>query len=323
MCLAIAVRERIGSLSSDLQDGKSAKYRGGVRSCAHHQHWGDHVSMNLAPPDDLEDDGLARALHRVERERDAEPVEAGAPECEAVLPGELGVNEVTEVAVIEVIEVTAGDADVGPDNVVPFPRPAVEAPAPVPAPVKPHDPGSSAFWWIPGGMLAAAAAAIVLWWVVPPSEDVRGLDNPVAAARQRLPGYVLETDGGLEELRGASEGEASPDDARHRYHRDTQFEWILRPKADFEPTVSVRAFAFVDGGSAGLPLQLDDLAKVASTGEIRISGKIAELKLEPGRYTIALAIGRAEDLPTEAETVLEDEDAEKFVVRRVDVVIDE
>jgi hypothetical protein len=214
------------------------------------------------------------------------------------------------------------------DNVVLFVRPTIEVPAPTPA--KPHDPGSSSFWWIPGGLIAAATAAIVLWVVWPPNEDVRLLDegSPVAqpdTAQQikPLPGYVLETDGGLEQLRGDTEGETSPDDARHRYHRDTEFEWVLRPKADIEEAVAVRGFAFVDGGSAGLPLQLDDLAKVAATGEIRIAGKIAELDLEPGRYTIALAVGRLTDLPTQAASVLEPDGEAAFVVRRVDVVIEE
>jgi hypothetical protein len=310
--------------------------------------------MTSAPPDELEDDGLARDLGRFERER-AE-LQARAPEWEAVARGELGVEEAVQR------RRAAGDTNVdeaadyfrpfaanetsalvdgllgslgsetedppqeaaAPDNVVPFPRPTVEAPAPAQA--KPHDPGSSKFWWIPGGMLAAAAAAIVLWWVVPPSDDVRGLDGgdgSKVAVRDPLPGYVLETDGGLKQLRGDTEGETSPDDARHRYHRDTEFEWVLRPKVDFEHAVSVRAFAFVDGGRAGLPLQLDALAKVAPTGAIRIAGKIAALNLEPGRYTIALAVGLAEDLPTEAVSVLEPDANAAFVVRRVDIVIEE
>lgn len=310
--------------------------------------------MKRAPPDELEDDGLARALGRLERERDAEQLEGRAPEWEAVARGELDAEEVaqqrraagdTDVdraaeyfrpfaanetsALVDGLLALNADAEAEPDNVVPFPRATVEAPAPTveaPAPAKSHDPGSSKFWWIPGGMLAAAAAAIVMWWVYPPSADVRGLDNPVVAGRdavQPLPGYVLETDGGLKQLRGDTEGETGPDDARHRYHRDTEFEWILRPKAQYEHAVSVRAFAFVDGGRAGLLLALDELAKVAPTGAIRIAGKIAALNLEPGRYTIALAVGRPEDLPAEAASVLEPSDDAAFVVRRVDIVIEE
>jgi hypothetical protein len=300
--------------------------------------------MSSAPPDDLEDDGLARALGRFERERDE--LDARAPEWEAVARGELGVDEAAQQ------RRAAGDTNVDqaadyfrpfstnetshlvddllaslgsqahttaePDNVVPFPRAPVEK---VAAPAKPHDPGSSKFWWIPGGMLAAAAAAIMMWWVWPPNEDVRELDTLVAT-REPLPGYVLETDGGLKSLRGDTEGDTGPDDGRHRYQRDTAFEWVLRPRTNIEEAIAVRAFAFVDGGKAGLPLQLEQLAKVAPTGAIRIAGKIAELNLEPGRYTIALAVGRSDDLPTQASSVLEVDDGAAFVVRRIDIVIE-
>jgi hypothetical protein len=307
--------------------------------------------MTSAPPDELEDDGLARDLGRFERER-AE-LQARAPEWEAVARGELGVEEAvqrrraagdtnvdeaadyfrpfaaneTSSLVDGLLESlgTPSEATAEPDNVVPFSR-ATAAPtkaAETTEPAKPHDPGSSKFWWIPGGMLAAAAAAIVMWWVWPPNEDVRGLENSVVAAREPLPSYVLETDGGLKQLRGDTEGETSPDDTRHRYQRDTAFEWILRPKTDIESALAVRAFAFVDGGSAGLPLQLDDLAKVAPTGAIRIAGKIAELNLEPGRYTVVFAVGRSEDLPTQASSMLEVDDAAAFVVRRLDIVIED
>jgi hypothetical protein len=214
-----------------------------------------------------------------------------------------------------------------PDNVVPFvPRAAAVEPAPAPAPVKPHDLSSSRFWWIPGGMLATAAAAIVMWWVWPPSEDVLELGDQngtaIASSDSSLPGYVLETDGGLEQLRDESD-DTSPDDARHRYRRDAPFEWVLRPKADVADAVAVRGFAFVDGGSAGLPLQLDTLAEVAPTGAIRLSGKIAELNLEPGRYTIALAVGRPDELPTQAAAVASSEDRAAWMVRRIDVIIEE
>ena len=317
--------------------------------------------MSSATPDELEDDALARSLGRFERQRDGrldsemDSFVTSRPEWEAVTRGELGVEEASAR------RRAAGDDDVDragdyfrpfaanettalvdgllssidspeqseADNVVPFQRPTVEAPAPeaAPAPVKPHDPGSSRFWWIPGGMLATAAAAIVMWWVWPPNEEVRGLGEEggtvIATADTSLPGYVLETDGGLKQLRGDTEGETHPDDARHRYRRDTPFEWVLRPKSDIEETIAVRGFAFVDGGSAGLPLQLDNLAKVAPTGAIRIAGKIAELNLEPGRYTIALAVGRAEALPTQASAVATSEDEAEWMVRRVDIVIEE
>jgi hypothetical protein len=310
--------------------------------------------VSNATPEELEDDGLARALGRFERQRDEDRLEAlidERPEWEAVARGELDVDEAiarrraagdadvdraadyfrpfaaneTAALVDGLLESVGSQApDAAPDNVVPFvPRPST----PAPAPAKPHDPGSSRFWWIPGGMLATAAAAIVLWWVWPPSEDVLEINEDggtvIATRDPSLPGYVLETDGGLKSLRGETEGETSPDDARHRYQRDTSFEWVLRPKADVEDAVAVRGFAFADGGRAGLPLQLDALAKVAPTGAIRIAGKIAELNLEPGRYTIALAVGRPEALPTQAADVLASEDRAAWMVRRIDVVIEE
>src|SRR5690606_5335748 len=110
-----------------------------------------------------------------------------------------------------------------------------------------------------------------------------------------LPEYVLQTDGGLEQLRGETEDQR---DALHRYRGDTPFEWILRPEVNLEHAVGVRAFAFRDGGGAGSSLPLDALAEVAPPGAIRIAGKVAALKLAAGRYTVVLAVGRPEDLPT-------------------------
>jgi hypothetical protein len=215
-------------------------------------------------------------------------------------------------------------------------------------PAKPHDPGTSGFWWIPGGLLASAAAAIVLWWVWPPNDEVREFASevdraavggtgdehqPTQAQRAPLPNYVLETDGGLERARGDT-GETSsgvePDDAapdRHHYRRDTPFEWVLRPieNTSVEP-VGVRGFAFVDGSSAGLPLTLDPLAQAIESGAIRIKGEISQLGLEPGRYTIALAIGRPAALPAQAADVFAPSGAatpRAWVVRRVDVVIED
>lgn len=187
-----------------------------------------------------------------------------------------------------------------------------------------HDPGTSGFWWIPGGMLIAAAAAIVLWWLWPPNEEVRGLTEEAAqqaAAIEPLPTYVLETDGGLEQARD-SKGSEQP--RRHRYQRDTEFEWVLRPKAETADEVAVRAFAFVDGGSAGLPLAaLDELAQAVELGAVRIAGTIEQLELEPGRYTIALAIGRPSSLPMQATEVHEPSADAAWQVRRIDIDIEE
>jgi hypothetical protein len=225
-------------------------------------------------------------------------------------------------------QVSAPEAEAAPEaepeaEVVPLRKPA---PAPPAEPPKPkHDPSTSGFWWIPGGMLLAAAAAIVMWWVWPPNEEVRSLTEEGGeqiAIADPLPTYVLETDGGLKELRGDSDG--VEESGRHRYHRGTEFEWILRPKVDEPGEVAVRGFAFVDGGSAGLPLlALDQLAQIAKSGAVRIKGTIEQLDLEPGRYTIALAVGRPADLPTQAAEVHEPAADAAWQVRRIDIEIEE
>jgi hypothetical protein len=208
------------------------------------------------------------------------------------------------------------------------PEPAPAKAEPVEPPKPKHDPGSSGFWWIPGGMLLAAAAAIVMWWVWPPNADVRSLTSEggeQVAIADPLPTYVLETDGGLKQMRGETGGSEEP--GRHRYQRETEFEWILRPKVDEPGDVGVRGFAFVDGGTAGLPLPaLDELAQVAKSGAVRIKGTIEQLDLEPGRYTIALAVGRPADLPTQATDVHEsaaDVTGLSWQVRRIEIEIEE
>jgi hypothetical protein len=308
--------------------------------------------MSETSPNEL-DDELAAALARHAREREAAQVQARAPEWEAVTRGELGVEEAVErrreagdeaeqleraadyfrpfddeersalvdglLAGLDASEDdTPGEDALG--EVVPLKQPEPEAEPES----KPHDPGSSGFWWIPGGMLVAAAAAILLWWLWPPSQEIRDLDgdDPIVATREPLPSYVLETDGGLQQLRGDTEG--SPEVAgRHRYRRDTAFEWVLRPEVEFSEEVALRGFAFVDGSNAGLPLRLDEMVKIADSGAIRIAGEIAQLDLEPGRYTIALAVGRPDALPTEAAALVEPSGEGSWTVRRVDILIED
>jgi len=194
-----------------------------------------------------------------------------------------------------------------------------------------HDPGTSGVWWLPAGLLVTAAAAIVLWWVVPPNAEVRGLTisgpgaEPLADAERAelssLPTYVLETKGGLDEPRAATGG---PEDGYHRYRRDTRFQWVLRPKLESVEPVGVRGFAFVDGGSAGLPLRLGALEQTARPGTIEIAGTIEQLELEPGRYTIALAVGRPSALPTEAAELRRSGSIgdDPWQVRRIEIEIE-
>ena len=174
-------------------------------------------------------------------------------------------------------------------------------------------------------MLLAAAAAILMWWVWPPSNHVRGAEGEgpktEAAALEPIPSYELSTDGGLERVR---DGDSDPGRAAgaHRYRRDTKFEWVLRPESRAEGELALRAFAFVEGSPAGLALSLDELVRISDSGSIRVAGSIASLDLEPGRYTIALALGRPSALPERAEVLAGATNADTWTVRRLDILIE-
>jgi hypothetical protein len=198
-----------------------------------------------------------------------------------------------------------------------------DAPQP-PAAASPakHDPGTSGFWWIPGGMLAAAAAAILAWWFWPPNEAVRELSQGSAARADqegpRLPMFSLLVDG--DEALGA-----------HRYLRDATFEWNLAPRSVViggEPDlakpseIEVRGFAFVDGGSAGLPLgNLLELTKIYESRDVWIEGTVEQLELEPGRYTIVLVVGLAGRLPSQASEVREPDAGTRWQLHELELEI--
>jgi len=275
--------------------------------------------------DELDElDELAAALGR---RAEAREQSERAPEWEAVARGELSVEAALE---------RRGDSDDTQDaeRAAAYFRPFdpdetaalvdgllahTERDQPAPAPERPS---ATVLWFMPAGLLLAAAAAIVLWWVLPPGEDVRRLTEPSnepIAARDQLPGYALETDGGLQQLRGEPPG---PADARHDYQQTTAFQWVLRPAISSSGEVGVRGFVFVDGSSAGLPLDLRELAEVAESGAIQITGTIEQLGLEPGRYTIALVIGRPTALPEHAAELNVDQPQDgAWQVRRLDVQI--
>jgi hypothetical protein len=163
-------------------------------------------------------------------------------------------------------------------------------------------------WLLPAGLLVAAAAAIVMWVVWPRSEMLHGSSEQGGeAATAPVPGFVLET-----------EGEAAAAAGPHRYSRETAFEWILRPETPVEGVLGVRAFAFV--GESGLSLDLSQLSRISETGEVRISGKIGDLGLEPGTYTIALVVGRPAALPDEAAAL--GEGGRDRPVSRLEIVIE-
>ena len=302
--------------------------------------------MSDASPDELDE-----LLGQRARAREQAELSARAPEWEAVARGELeldaaiaereaaGDGEVERAAAyfrpFDASETTAlvdgllgqlapnplrstNDDFTADDNVILLPD-AASKPA-KPSAIEVHDPSTSRSWWIPGGMLAAAAAAIVVWWIWPPNEDVRGSSDSgqLIAQRDPLPSYALETDGGLKPLRDSG-GDAGEADGVLRYRRATAFEWVLRPESE-AGEVGARGFAFVDGGSAGLPLDLAATVAIAESGAIRIRGEIAQLGLEPGRYTIALVVGRPGALPEQAAEVASGA-SDAWAVHRVEIEI--
>ncbi|PRQ05093.1 hypothetical protein [Enhygromyxa salina] len=315
--------------------------------------------MSEAPPNEL-DDELPTALGEYLREREQARVAARAPEWEAVASGKLSVDaaiarreaagddhpgraaeyfrpfdaDETSALVGALMAGLDGHAadpnedegeDEGePSNVIPLVKPA-----PAPEPSAPDsDSDSRTSRWLPVALIVAAAAAVLLWWVVPGQGSLDGGggdDGPKLAQRDALPSYTLETDGGLTQLRGDT-GDPSPA-SEHRYRLHTPFDWILRPSVDASGEVAVRGFAFVNGGDVGQPLQLDALTQIAESGVVRVSGTIGQLGLAPGRYAIALAVGRPDALPATAAEVTAPADQpaneHAWAVRRVEITIEE
>jgi hypothetical protein len=132
-----------------------------------------------------------------------------------------------------------------------------------------------------GGLLAAAAALFFLLLGRP------GAPDP-------LPEYRVELLGGAREVRS---GDESPPRGAPLYLPGNQLEVVLRPQAATQGEVAVRCFLERDGDLRpwDVPVEISD------RGAVRIAGEIGrELPLEPGRFTLHLAVGRPGDLPDEA-----------------------
>ncbi len=134
------------------------------------------------------------------------------------------------------------------------------------------------------GLLAVAAAVLLGWWLWPAA----------VAPGSSLPGYGLETDGGLTELRIRP---AAPP-AELRYRADSEFAWELRPEHEVAGEVAARGFALADGATKTLPLE--GVTRVSPRGAVRVAGRIDALGLSPGPWTIVLVVGRPAQLPTVA-----------------------
>jgi hypothetical protein len=172
-------------------------------------------------------------------------------------------------------------------------------------------------------MLIVPTLAIVLWWLWPPSADVRELDDPKPTSTKAelapLPIYVLETDGGLDT--GAAVPVAQ---ARLRYRLDTAFDWRLNPETEVAGELALRAFVFPEAPTIGdaRVLTLGELGSVEARGGARIRGTIDGLALDPGRYTIALVVGRPGSLPEQAQAVHGSTGTDAWALRRLAIEIE-
>lgn len=194
--------------------------------------------------------------------------------------------------------------------------------------------GASASWWIPGGMLLLAAGAIVAWWIWPPSQELRELEQASAgasadasadaSAMQPIPRYELTTDGGLASTEAGEASTKTGANGRLRYRLDGKLDWRLQPADDVVGDVAVKVWAFPDAPTVGEPrlLLLEPLVQISDARAIALSGEVAELGLEPGRYTLALAFGRPAALPDQAAAVHGSEGSDTWTVRRVSIEIE-
>ncbi len=157
----------------------------------------------------------------------------------------------------------------------------------------------------------------------PPNAEVRKLDTPSAEAKAELgplPIYELETDGGLAVPGGAP----SSGEGRLRYRLDTAFDWRLEPQAEVAGELALRAFVFPEAPTIGEArvLALGELASVEARGVARIRGSIHALALDPGRYTIALVVGRPSSLPEQAQAVHGSTGTDAWALRRLAIEIE-
>jgi hypothetical protein len=166
----------------------------------------------------------------------------------------------------------------------------------------------------------AAAAAVVAVWLLRPGRP--GPDGPEPAgdgglvAVAPLPAYRLETDGGLNAMRGDT-GNAPEVPV---YRNDTPFAWTIRPQVAVEGEIEVRVYA-QDKGPARL-LPADDRLEIDANGAVRLSGRFASLGLAPGEWTIVLVVGRPSALRRAPEELLAN-DGEGWVVLRQNIVSEE
>ena len=134
--------------------------------------------------------------------------------------------------------------------------------------------------WIVASIAALAAALVLVFAAL--GSAMRGSGQPrepIAA----LPSYAFEPGETLASSRSTSEGPA-------RYASAMAFGWTLRPELDVAgplPLVLGRAID-AEGHAHPLPLR----PETAANGVVRVRGRIDELGLAPGAWTIELVVVR-------------------------------
>lgn len=166
--------------------------------------------------------------------------------------------------------------------------------------------GSTMRWLAP---VLALAAALVLVWMLLPTETTPESRAPLVAYG------AIETDGGLVEKRGPE----APPAPRVIYGRSSPFTWVLRPVDRHASGVGARAFGTSESGASQ---RLAVEPEVDVSGAVRFSGKIEQLGLAPGKWTIAIVVAPAGALPEDGSAIAALEQREDFAVRRVEIVVE-
>lgn len=140
--------------------------------------------------------------------------------------------------------------------------------------------------------LAFAAAALLMLWLHEPQSPTEAPKLALAP----LPEYHLELDDGLATQRGDPEG--GPE---RRYGANNSFSWIMRAHVKVTEPLGVRICARSEQG-AELVIDTEHITiEMPGSGNVRLSGPIAALGLEPGLWTIVVVVGYASALDEQAE----------------------
>jgi hypothetical protein len=184
------------------------------------------------------------------------------------------------------------------------------ASAPNPMPMRAaNDTGSR---WVVAGMILAAAAAVALWWVGKSEQPSVPEEDAPRVAVVSLPVYELEVDGGL-----ATQRSDTPRAGGLRYRNNNQFTWVMRPIDNVAATVSTRLCASSQSGE-DVEIDVGPFATLSESGGVRLQGRIAALGLNPGRWTVVLAVGVPEVL-AEVGSVCRASTSDGIDVQRLDM----